>query len=78
VTYKTIRYSDHADRARRAESISRSDVRRLIIAGEVVPSDGTGYHFRRGVTVDGRPLEVIYREGPAGIISINVYIVHTG
>ena len=43
VTYKPIRYSDHADRERRTENISRADVRRTIIAGDVVPSDGTGY-----------------------------------
>lgn len=40
-----------------------------------MPTDGTGYQFRRGLTADGRPLEVIYREGPNGISLITVYII---
>lgn len=51
-------------------------MRRTNIAGDVVPSDGTGYHFRRSIRADGRALEIIYREGPTGIFVITVYIVH--
>ena len=73
MTYKAIRYSDHASNQMVARSIRRVDVRSLLASGERIPNPipGATALAKQGV-LDGDKAIVIYLESQRGIYIITV------